>query len=528
MPEVPRVELVADLQALHEDDRVLVEILSADGGPSTEWTARQVVGAARVLAAWLDGRSAEVGRPVRIGLVTDNTVEWVVADLAALFSSAVEIPVPLAFTAEQAASLLAGADVCLTDSAGAARLAQWTKMAEKPVLPADCTTDSVDMAELLRQAESAPEPASPVEPAEDAVVKVIHTSGTTSAPKGVMIRRHGIETLLAALLKRTDGVSFVRYLSIVPLSLLIEQVAGIYMPFLSGGRVVFLPPGSALVGTAADAGPRMTALLRAARPNAMVLPPTMAGLLLALCEMHPEEDVRERHLRLFGHEGPVFLACGGAPVPADVLAKLDAYGITLYEGYGLSENSSVVSWNFPGNLRFGTTGRALDHVEVRCAEDGELLVRSASLFAGYTGTDPSSIAVDAEGWLHTGDLAEIDADGYIRIVGRKKNIVITAGGRNISPEWVEAQYRSLPFVREVVIVADGLDAARGLFVVDDGTDPEDAQLQIKQFGLDRLSDVERPTVIRLMSATDPAYTDWFTVTGRPRRELVRTLLTEEK
>lgn len=523
---VERVDLVAGLQALGDSDRVLVEVLSADGGSVVHWTGRQLVGAARVLADSLRLRSMELGRPVRVGLLAENSAEWVIADFATLFAEAVEVPVPTAFTATQAAALLAEADVCLTDTAGANRLAQWTKE-HGPVLPADCTARAVDAWALAWAAERGTWRPTPP-PAQDAVVKVIHTSGTTSAPKGVMIRRHGLESLLASLAERTDPNSFSRYLSIVPLSLLIEQVAGLYVPFLAGGRVAFLPPGTALVGTAADAGPRMLALLRAARPTAMVLPPTMAGLLLAVCDQAPEESVTERHLRLFGHEGPVFIACGGAPVPADILARLHEYGITLYEGYGLSENSSVVSWNFPGSTRFGTVGRPLGHVEAKLAEDGELLIRSSSLFAGYTGTDPSSCLVDEDGWLHTGDLASIDGDGYISIVGRKKNIVITAGGRNISPEWVEAQYRHLPFVREVVIIADGLDAARGLFVIDTDTDRATALDRIAEFGRSRLSDIERAQVVELMAADDPFYGTCFTVTGRPRRDVVRTLLTADR
>ncbi|XES01486.1 hypothetical protein HEP87_64085 [Streptomyces sp. S1D4-11] len=149
-----------------------------------------------------------------------------------------------------------------------------------------------------------------------------------------------------------------------------------------------------------------------------------------------------------------------------MLQRLDAYGLTVHEGYGLSENSSVVSWNFPGAVRFGTVGRPLDHVRAELAEDGELLIRSTSLFAGYTREDPSSVVVDDQGRLHTGDLAEIDADGYLRITGRKKNLVITAGGRNVAPEWVEARYRELGFVREAAVVADGLDQVHGLFVID--------------------------------------------------------------
>lgn len=518
-PDTPtRLSLAQGLLERAGSDAVMVRVLAADGSAPAAWSYRDLTGAALALAARLQEQAQVLGRPARVGLLAENSPEWVVADLAALFAGAVEIPVPTAFTAQQAASLLQSADLCLTDAAGEAALARWHAGTPQPVLPDGCPAVALDLPALAR----APRPAAPPRiPAHDQIVKVIHTSGTTSAPKGVQIRRHGLDELLTSLRARTRPEIFERYLSIVPLSLLIEQVAGLYMPFLAGGSVSFLPPGTALVGTAADAAPRMLTLLRQARPTALVVPPTVAGLFLTLCDQQPAESVTERHRRIFGHDGPVFIACGGAPVPPEILQRLDAYGLTVHEGYGLSENSSVVSWNFPGAVRFGTVGRPLDHVRAELADDGELLIRSTSLFAGYTREDPSSVVVDDQGRLHTGDLAEIDADGYLRITGRKKSLVITAGGRNVAPEWVEARYRELGFVREAAVVADGLDQVHGLFVIAAGLDPATARREITDFGRHKLSGIERAAVVHLMSEDDPAYATCFTVTGRPRRDVVR-------
>ncbi|MFJ7270823.1 AMP-binding protein [Streptomyces sp. NPDC099050] len=526
--DTPRVSLAGGLLEQADSDAVMVRVLAAagpDGAPAraaATWSYREIIGAALVWAGRLRDWAGEHGRPARVGLLAENSPEWVVADLALLFSGAVEIPVPTAFTAEQAASLLESADICLVDDSGARALERWTADTRAAVLPAGCPVTPVGLPALPAGPPAAgPRPEVPEVPEQDAVVKVIHTSGTTSAPKGVRIRRHGLDELLTSLRARARPALFERYLSIVPLSLLIEQVAGLYMPFLAGGSVSFLPPGTALVGTAADAGPRMLTLLRQARPTALVVPPTVAALFLALCDERPGESVRERHQRIFGHDGPVFIACGGAPVPAEVLRRLDAYGLTVHEGYGLSENSSVVSWNFPGEVRFGTVGRPLDHVKAELAEDGELLIHSTSLFAGYTREDPSSVVVDEQGRLHTGDLAEIDEDGYLRITGRKKSMVITASGRNVSPEWVESRYRELGFIREAAIIADGLEQVHGLFVVDAALNPATARSRIEEFGRERLSGIERAAVIHLMPEDDPRYATCFTVTGRPRRDVVR-------
>lgn len=518
-----RVSLTDALLARSDSDDLMVEVLSATGGPSSRWTYRRLIGAALVLAQRLRELADAKGAPLRVGLLAGNSAEWVVADLAALFARAVEIPVPTAFTAGQARYLLAEADICLVDAQGAARLATWTGRGAAAVVPADCTVTSVDLPALTRAAPHGRVPALR-DSGRDGVVKVVHTSGTTSAPKGVRIRLHGIEALLTALQGRVEDAAFARYLSVVPLSLLIEQVAGLYMPFLAGGSVTFLPPGTALIGTAGNAGPRMLSLMRQARPTAMVVPPVMASLLLAQCEEQPDETRTRRFRRLFGHDGPVFIACGGAPVPVEILRRLAGFGIPVYEGYGLSENSSVVSWNFPGQCRLGTVGRPLEHVRAELAEDGELLVSGPSLFAGYAGEDPSSIEVDDRGRLHTGDLAAFDADGYLRITGRKKSVVITSGGRNVSPEWVEGQYRQLPVVRDAAIVADGTAQVLGLFVIDAAADPADARRRIEAFGHDRLSDVERAAAIVLMSEDDPDYTTCFTVTGRPRRDVIRAYL----
>ncbi|MFF2996116.1 AMP-binding protein [Streptomyces sp. NPDC057950] len=516
-PDTAPLSLARGLLSRADSDAVMVRVLAADGGEGATHSYRDLLRTALALAADLTALARTLGRPARVGLLAENSPEWVAADLAALFAGAVEIPVPTAFTAQQAASLLESADLCLTDTAGSAALTRWSATTPDPVLPAGCPTTALDLPALLARP---PAPHPPV-PDHDTVVKVIHTSGTTSAPKGVQIRRHGLDALLTSLRTRTRPAIFERYLSIVPLSLLIEQVAGLYMPFLAGGSVSFLPPGTALVGTAADAAPRMLTLLRAARPTALVVPPTVAGLFLALCDQQPAESVTERHRRIFGHDGPVFIACGGAPVPPEILQRLHTHGLTVHEGYGLSENSSVVSWNFPGEVRFGTVGRPLDHVHAELADDGELLIRSTSLFAGYTREDPSSVVVDDQGRLHTGDLAEIDDDGYLRITGRKKNLVITAGGRNVAPEWVEARYRELGFVREAAVIADGLDDVHGLFVIDAALDPDTARGRITEFGRRKLSGIERAAVVHLMSEDDPAYATCFTVTGRPRRDVIR-------
>jgi long-subunit acyl-CoA synthetase (AMP-forming) len=494
-------------------DAAMVEVLSTQGTEGVRsYSYAQMLQAARQVAAMLP----VTPEPTRVGLVMRNSPEWVATDLGLLLAGHTEIPVPLAFAAEQAWHLLRNADLCLVDAAGQARLLQWQEQNPAFVLPA---LEVIDITALLQRPQP-PEPAAPVVRDADYICKIIHTSGTTSAPKGVKIRAAGIDALITSLDTRLTPRNYARYASVVPLSLLIEQVLGVYMSFFDGGTVVFMPPEVAVLGEAGGSMRGLMPMLPLARPTMLIGPPILIEALLAACRAVPDASQAARYQRLFGHSEEVGVGVGGAPIAQAVLQELMDFGITVLEGYGLSENGSVVSSNAPGNFRLGTVGRPLDHVEVKIGEDGELLVRSSSLFAGYAGTDPSSCEVDADNWLHTGDIAAIDADGFIRIFGRKKHLIITAKGRNVSPEWVESNYKSLDCVEAAVIFGDRLEQLYGFFVIAPGVDAANAEAQIRAYGLQHLSEVERVEVIVCVASQGSVYGNYFTVTGRPQRDKI--------
>ncbi|BDH12493.1 AMP-binding protein [Streptomyces hygroscopicus] len=499
-----------------ESPRPMIEVLGEDGVPARTLGYQEVTRRAADLAERIGHGD---GRPLRIGVVCGNTPEFVVADLALIVARAIEVPVPLAFSAEQAAGLLEETDLCLADSAGQERLTQWGR---DRVLRPDCT--------VLPLSTDGPVPSAPLVLAPDGVgeadweCKVIHTSGTTSRPKGVRIRAAALNELLGSLRSVMPRGAFARYLSVVPFSLLIEQVTGLYMVLLDGGTLVLMPPGKALVGTAAAAPADAMPYVAASRPTAMVATPALVDAFATAAD-EAAADGRAVAPALFGSAEAPLICCGGAPVHPELLRRLEEHGLPVHEGYGLSENSSVVSWNTPAARRTGTVGKPLPHVRVKLADDGELLVNSTSLFAGYTRDDPSSLVLDADGWLRTGDLARIDGDGFLSITGRKKNVIITAAGRNVAPEWVEAQYAQLPFVRAVAVVGDGLTVLHGLFLVEESTDLAEAEAAVREFGAAHLSEVERVAVPHLTVADERLYRRFFTVTGRPMRAAVRTALT---
>jgi long-chain acyl-CoA synthetase len=145
---------------------------------------------------------------------------------------------------------------------------------------------------------------------------------------------------------------------------------------------------------------------------------------------------------------------GAAPVAKEILEFFAGFGLPVYEVYGMSEDSGPTTFNVPGRTRFGTVGPAFPGVDVKIASDGEIIVRGRNVFAGYWKDPEATAEALADGWLHTGDLGEFDADGYLTITGRKKDIIITAGGKNVAPKLLETGLRNHPLVAEAVVIGD--------------------------------------------------------------------------
>ncbi|MGH9038296.1 MAG: AMP-dependent synthetase/ligase, partial [Acidimicrobiia bacterium] len=147
-------------------------------------------------------------------------------------------------------------------------------------------------------------------------------------------------------------------------------------------------------------------------------------------------------------------ASGAAPVATEILEFFAGLGLTIYEVYGQSEDTGPTTFNAPGRTRFGTVGPAFPGVEVRIADDGEIVVRGRNVFAGYHRDPEATAETLRDGWLQSGDLGSFDADGYLTITGRKKDIIITAGGKNVAPKLIEAAIKNHPAVSEAVVIGD--------------------------------------------------------------------------
>jgi long-chain acyl-CoA synthetase len=162
-----------------------------------------------------------------------------------------------------------------------------------------------------------------------------------------------------------------------------------------------------------------------------------------------------------------YLISGGAPLPVEINRLLAAADVPIVEGYGLTEASPVVAVNLHGQTRIGTVGRPLKDIEVKTAPDGELLIHGPNVMKGYYNReDETRETIDADGWLHTGDIAQIDADGFIRITDRKKEIIVLSGGKNVSPANLESRLASDPYIAQACVIGDRRKHLAALLVPD--------------------------------------------------------------
>jgi long-chain acyl-CoA synthetase len=427
------------------------------------------------------------------GIAARSSYTWVATMLAIFRVKAVLLPVPIEFSDEQIGSLLHKATAIFTqDTYTAARIGK--------ILPGIACIDAASErgAWPLAGAKAG-------ERIEPGICGIIHTSGTTSKPKGVKIRDEAVGLLVTNVLKRVPQGPL-DYLSIVPMSLLIEQVLGVFLPVLSGGSLTLMPANYAEYGARSGNARDYLDLIAKVEPNFLYLPPKLLEEADSLLDSTAVP-------RLFGRRNPHIITCG-AKIPATVLESLDKRGVQVYEAYGLSENSSIISLNYPGHRRIGSAGPLLDGI-VPVIVDGELRVLTPTLCAGYYNSDDTSCEL-TDGYLHTGDIAEV-VDGFLYITGRKKHVIILSTARNISPEWVETVYKESALIDDIVVFGEGREepAAIVLSPHDDGAVREEmARLE------PRLADFARVRRVRVVTDIEQFRRDYYTVTGRPRRQLI--------
>lgn len=427
------------------------------------------------LAKRIKAAAASLSRaPACVGLMMPRDARAIVADLALSSLGRTIVPLPAFFSAEQWRHMIADAQIGAVVSAP--ELTECLAPLGLPLLYPDDNGRGLDV-----HAESR---------------RIIYTSGTTGRPKGVVITETAMAASVSALTQAALASRHDIHLSVLPFSLLLEQLAGIMLPLSLGARLHIVADPSSMIEEAS-----------AIQPTASVLVPELLRGWTGW-------------LRARGARAPAslrFVAVGGAPVPQDLAEQAWSVGLPVYEGYGLSECCSVVAVNRPGQRRAGTVGKPIEGVHVDL-QDGEIVVRGPTVMQSYLGHAPVG------GLWRTGDLGRWDDEGNLIVLGRKDDMIVTPAGRNIHPEWIEPMLTADPRIAR----AAAISGPRGLtaVIVTDQAAPPEGWLETARRLTATAPDYARPQDVAVLTRSEAAAAELFTADGRPRRKLIRQHLNE--
>ncbi len=433
----------------------------------------------------------------RLAILAENRPEWPIIDLACLYHGGVDVPLYLTSTPKDTAYILKDAGVRFIAVSGREQLAKILKIAgDLPALSYLLLLDdgpkeetrlgqlpALSLDGLLARGERNGGVAQPV--ADPGLATIIYTSGTTGIPKGVMLTHANMlantQDATAVLPITAEDLS----VSFLPLSHGFERTAGLYTLLRAGAAIAYGGGTVTLTKDLAEVKPTLICCVprvlelvyrrvssereNAGFPKRQILEWALAvgkkaGTLRSTqqsfsfgldLQYRLADRVLFRKLRAVLGGRVRFLVSGGAPLNAEIARFFYGAGFTVYEGYGLTEAGPVVSCNIPGRTRLGTVGPALPQVEVKIAEDGEICVRGPNVMQGYyRRPEDTAQAIDASGWLHTGDVGEIDTEGFITITDRKKDLIITSEGENIAPQHIEGLLKQDPLIEEACLIGD--------------------------------------------------------------------------
>src|SRR6266545_1157896 len=456
--------------------------------------------------------SLGIGRGDRVVIMSESRPEWLLVDLATLAFGAVVVPVYSTLTAAQARYIIqdAGARIAFVSTAEQLEKLQRIRH-ELPTLEAIITFDPIagvspsilgldavahrGHARLMGEwgvGREFRDKAREIRPAD--LATIIYTSGTTGEPKGVMLSHHNlISNLLSGhtiVPVDENDIS----LSFLPLSHSFELLVS-YVYLAYGVTIVFAEAIETIAKDLAMVRPTvMTGVPRVyekfqvrilERGGALPQPRRTLfhwGVRVAVARARAMEKGGPRGLLALetaAAERLVFskiresvggrlrcLVSGSAPLPLDVATFFAGIGLPITEGYGLTETSPVVTANPMNAPRLGTVGKPIPGVEVKIADDGEVLVRGPNVMVGYYNKPAETAAVLKDGWFHTGDVGTLDADGYLAITDRKKDLLVTSGGKKIAPQPIEALLKKSPLIAEAIVLGDRRRFASALLVPD--------------------------------------------------------------
>jgi len=449
-----------------------VALRKKDLGRWQEWTWADYEQRVARVAAGL--RACGIKPGDRIAIQSENRPEWLVADIAGQAIGAIVVGVyPTSPAAEleyvmshSGAKLLIAEDEEQVDKAVAVR-GNLSDLHDVFVVdPRGVADDAARRWDELERVEPLDLDAVSAELDPEATAIIVYTSGTTGPPKGAMLS-HANMLYAARIFRDAYGTKpDDEVLSYLPLCHIAERLFSV-LGALEAGYVVNFGAG----------GESFSADMREVQPTVFLGVPRVWEKMLASVEVRMADAswVKRMAWRAALARGGALghllafralreklgllrvraAISGAAPIAPQVLEFFARIGVHVREGYGQTEGTAVATATPAGGIRIGTVGTPLPEVELRIADDGEIVVRSPGVFKGYFRDEAATAqTVDPDGWLHTGDVGELDADGYLTITDRKKDIIITAGGKNVSPSEIENKLKVSPYVREAIVVGD--------------------------------------------------------------------------
>ena len=330
------------------------------------------------------------------------------------------------------------------------------------------------------------------------IATFVYTSGTTGPPKAALLSHFNVLSNSNAFAKHVPAFDTDVILSYLPLCHIGERTMSVYHAINMGFTVFFAEGPDTVPENLREVSPTFffgvpriwekfhsainigvqnaTWFKRQSYRLAMKVGETAAlkkmshqrlSFLLWSINQLASVTVFRKTKKLLGIDRARFALSGAAPISPDVLRYFHALGVDIRESYGMTETSSLISMHKDGNIRLGTCGEPLPGVEVKIGKDGEIIVRGDNVFQGYFKDEENTKRTLVDGWLHTGDLGEMDEDGSLRITGRKKDVMITSGGKNVSPQYIENMLKSSPYIVDGVVIGDGRKYLTAIIIVDE-------------------------------------------------------------
>ncbi len=487
-----------------------------DGDSWVDRSFRQVLEISRPLGLGLVELGIEKGD--RVAILANTRPEWTYFDFAALGIGATVVPIYQTNSPEECRYVLENSDAKAVVVEDAEQLAKIAEVRDRlpqlqhVVLMVGEGAGALSMADLTARGEAADaalweQRYSSVTPAD--VCTFIYTSGTTGPPKGCVIS-HGNYRAMLDMVNETSviepgDVSYL-YLPLAHSFALLIQLGsfdlGTTIAYWERDPLKILPDLAELKPSYFPSVPRIFEKIYTAATSGME---KEGGLKKAIFDWSIKVGKRMREVERSGRKpswllsreyafadkkvlskirnlfgGNLRLAVSGAaPINPEILRFFDAAGVLVLEGWGMTETSTAATIARPDDFKVGTIGKPFPGCEVRIAEDGEILVKGPNVFQGYHKNPEATAETIVDGWLHTGDIGEVDGEGFIKITGRKKDIIITAGGKNITPANLEAEIKQHPLVSQCVVVGDRRPYLVALVTLD----PEEAAKWAQEHGL---------------------------------------------